>query len=423
MQPHSSSHLHDTRAERTIAGSTVSPYRWVVIGGFVFANLAMTMTSLSIGLLLPAISETLDLSQLQGGWLGSSLGIGYILITIPAAVLLSRFSPVRLIGLSIALATLFTFLQGLATSFVFLLVSRLAFGVAASLRAPARPMLTQQWHAAREVPIVNGVVVGLTGIGEALAVALTPLILDVTDSWRTTLHTFGVLGIVTLVFWIFAGKERSTAEFTAKVRDQGRPPFRRMFRYPQLVIVGLGAASMTYSWFAFRTFWPTFMLDTHDVSLSRSGLLLSVGSFAMIPAAFIQGYVSSHFGRRRELLIVSSLSMVGGAIGLLMTSNMAALVGFGLITGFAWGFMVLPITIPYTLEGIHPREVGVGISMVITLFMIGGIVGPIVSGAVSDMTGSLRTALMISAIVPLGLLLAAPAVRDRTRPRDGVATA
>ena len=149
--------------ERTIAGSTVSPYRWVVIGGFVFANLAMTMSSLSIGLLLPAITDSLDLSKLQGGWLGSALGIGYILITIPSAVFLARFSPVRLIAVSIALATLFTFLQGLATSFALLLLSRLAFGVGASLRAPARPMLAQQWHAAREIPIVNGVVVGLTG--------------------------------------------------------------------------------------------------------------------------------------------------------------------------------------------------------------------------------------------------------------------
>ena len=114
--------------------------------------------------------------------------------------------------------------------------------------------------------------------------------------------------------------------------------------------------------------------------------------------------------------------MIGGAIGLLVTSNMAALVGFGLITGFAWGFMVLPITIPYTLKGIEPSEVGVGISIVITLIMVGGIVVPVVSGAVSDVTGSLRTALMVSAIVPVGLLLAAPAVRERIRPWGRVAT-
>jgi ACS family glucarate transporter-like MFS transporter len=422
MRRQSTNRLEGDPIERTIAGSTVSPYRWVVISGFVFANLAMTMSSLSIGLLLPAITDSLDLSKLQGGWLGSSLGIGYILITIPAAVFLVRCSPVRLIGLSIALATIFTFLQGLATSFALLLLSRLAFGVGASLRAPARPMLAQQWHAAREIPIVNGVVIGLSGIGEAMAVAITPLILDVTDSWRTTLHIFGVFGLVTLAFWMFVGKERSTPEFTARVREQDRPPFRRMFRYPQLLIVGLGAASMTYSWFTFRTFWPTFMLDTYDVSLSRSGLLLSVGSLAMVPAAFTQGYVASRFGRRRELLIVSSLLMAGGAVGLLLTSNVAALVGFGLITGFAWGFMTVIITLPFTLEDIDPREIGVGISFIVTLFMLGGIVGPIVSGAVSDVTGSLRMALMISAILPVGLLLAAPAVKERIRPWGRLAT-
>jgi MFS family permease len=218
------------------------------------------------------------------------------------------------------------------------------------------------------------------------------------------------------------GKERSTPEFTARVREQDRPPFRRMFRYPQLLIVGLGAASMTYSWFTFRTFWPTFMLDTYDVSLSRSGLLLSVGSLAMVPAAFTQGYVASRFGRRRELLIVSSLLMAGGAVGLLLTSNVAALVGFGLITGFAWGFMTVIITLPFTLEDIDPREIGVGISFIVTLFMLGGIVGPIVSGAVSDVTGSLRMALMISAILPVGLLLAAPAVKERIRPWGRLAT-
>ena len=142
----------------------------------------------------------------------------------------------------------------------------------------------------------------------------------------------------------------------------------------------------------------------------------------MVPAAFTQGYVASRFGHRRELLIVSSLLMAGGGVGLLLTSNVAALVGFGLITGFAWGFMTVIITIPFTLEDIDPREIGVGISFIVTLFMVGAIVGPIVSGAVSDVTGSLRMALIISAIVPVGLLLAAPAVRERMRPWGRLAT-
>ena len=74
--------------------------------------------------------------------------------------------------------------------------------------------------------------------------------------------------------------------------------------------------------------------------------------------------------------------MTAGFIGMIATTQMWALVIFAIMGGVAWSFTPLAISIPFEISGIKPREVAVGASVVTTLMMGGGVLGPVTTGAI-----------------------------------------
>ena len=402
-------------AQGTLAGFPVSTYRWTIAAAMVAANWSMAVTSLSLGLLLPAITESLRLTDLQGGWLGSSPRFGSVLMALPAALFLSRLNPMRLSVVSLFLSALFTFLHGMAPSYLVLLVARVGFGLSFSVRVPARVLLVQRWFPLKEVPLLNGIIVGLTGVAEALVLTMTPVILVLTGSWRQTYYIYGLIAVATFLFWLLLARKRSTSEFQEQVRSDPGLPYKALFRYSHLWWVGLGTAGATFSWFTFATFWPTYMLEAQGFSLTRSGFLFSLISIAMIPSSMIIGFYASRIGKRRAILGSCGVLMAVSFVGMLGTTQMWALVLFALMGGVAWSFMPIAMSVPFEIHGIKPREMAVGSSIVMTLMMGGSILGPVVTGAISDATGSLYKALLVCSFMPLSLVLFSLPLRERAR--------
>ena len=164
------------------------------------------------------------------------------------------------------------------------------------MRVPARALLVQQWFPLKEMPLVNGLVVGLTGIAEAFVLTMTPVILALTGSWRDTYFIYGVVTAGAFLVWVLFARERSTPEFQERIRSEPGLPYRALFRYKEIWMIGLASAGATFGWFAFATFWPTYMLETNDVSLTRSGFLFSLISIAMIPSSMAVGFMASRVG-------------------------------------------------------------------------------------------------------------------------------
>ena len=120
-------------------------YRWVVIGTLT-SGVATALTSIFvIGLLLPDISNELDLSPSQQGWLGASVVIGNLILGIPIALWLSRYRPWRVVALSFLGIGVFTLLQGWSPTIAILIAGRIALGISFIANQAPRALLIQQW--------------------------------------------------------------------------------------------------------------------------------------------------------------------------------------------------------------------------------------------------------------------------------------
>ena len=231
-------------------------YRWVVMGIWLLASVTGFMVMSAIGILLPAISAELHLSPGQQGIIGSASMWGSVALAIPLSWLASRYSPKLMTTLTLALGTLFLFLQGWASVFVVLLIGRLAFGITVSARQPARAMLTQQWFPPRQIILLNSISNVFFGIMVGGGQMATPFILaGLGNDWRATLYCFGGLFLALSVLWMIFGRERNTAAYRQRQAAQDTNVLKGALSYRDLWICGFGFLGVTTTWAAFLNFF------------------------------------------------------------------------------------------------------------------------------------------------------------------------
>lgn len=399
-----------------------SRYRWVVLASLMAGNSCFSLVGLALGILLPSIVTELHLTPLESGWLGSSFRLGNILLALPLGFLLSRHSPRLMLLVTFLGAAVFTFGQAFAPLFGALLASRMLFGIMQTARNPGRALFLTQWFAPREVVLANGLFIAASGIAEAATLTLTPLVLDLLGSWRLTFAVYGVYILVVAGLFIVLARERVTPAYQEAMASQEKLSFWTVFRHRDLWLASLGAFGTTFAWWAFGTFWPTYMQSAYAMPLALSGFLYGLVSLGMTLAALVIGWSLRSPGTRRMAVAVCGVAMALGSLGLMSTSSVALLVVGAAVTGLAWGYVPIIQSVPYQIPGIKPRETAVAASFISAMFMAGGAAGPFVAGALYQTSGSLHLALVACALAPLTLTATGFFLwRDRKGSSTGVA--
>ena len=391
-------------------------HRWTILGLLLVASVAAFMMAITVGVLLPSISADLDLSPTQQGILGSSAFVGNLVLALPLSWWTSQFRPKILTTVTLAAGAMLMSVQAWSPNFAVLLIGRLGFGITTMAREPARALLMHQWFAPREFIVVNSVYNALFGIVVGGGLAATPFILTgVGDSWRTVLLAFAALIVVLILLWLAIGQERDPdAEIT---RRGGQVDLlKRVLRFRELWIAGLGLIGATMGWAAFLNFYPTLMLTASDVSLNWSGAILGlgilVGGIAGVALSF--AVMSIGASRRKNVLQVLGALMVVTYLVMIRVDSIPALLLVSALNGIGWGFWPILSSVPFYIPGIRPREVAVGTSLVMTLASLGTFLGPLVTGILQERTGDLGLALTIVCFTPLSLTIAGTALRIRT---------
>ena len=382
-------------------------YRWVVVGLYNVYSIAGYMFASTLGLMLPSISADLNLSPGQQGLLASAAFWGNLALGIPMSWWFSRYGAKGLITVSLALSTLFLFVQGWAPVFVILITGRLLFGISRLASDPARALLIQQWFASREIVMANtfsNVIWGLVFGGGFLA---TPFILNrVGNDWRMTFYIFGALFTALTLLWMVLGKERVTGEYRSREVSREAGLLMGPLLYRDLWLAGFGFMGVNMAWSAFISFFPTLMLDSYNVSLQWSGGLLAlaigIGGLSGLGAS----YVAMVMGKRNSLLVVLGFVMAGSYFVMTLTGSLPLLLVLALINGMAFGFWPVLSTVPFQLPGISPREAAVAVAFTMTMTATGATLGPLVAGFLQDALGNLRLTLAIISFAALSLSVA-----------------
>ena len=386
-------------------------YRFWILIFLGLANTLNTLISLSLGILLPGISEDLDLSPSEQGWLGSSALIGNLILAIPVSLWLSRIRPKLVLSVVMLLSTFFIFVQGWAPIFAVLILGRLGFGLAIVARNPARVTLTAQWFPRREFLLVNGIVNATFGAAAVGGFLLTPfLLIWLDDSWRATLTVYGIVFLVVSLGWILIGRDRPTQEQNKEQPVERGSPLRSLLRYREVWILVIAVGGVALMSNSLITFLPTLLLDNHDIPLTTSGIILAVSAIVESTSSVIVAlYISRRSKRdiRRPLLILFGIAAVASAAGIVLTGSIPLLFFWAVLHGIGFGHAPIIFTLPFELSGISLREIAVIVGVMEVAMRGGAAIGPVLAGFLQEATGELDVGMIVTAFFALSLFIAA----------------
>ena len=374
-------------------------FRWVVLSYLGLANGTVVLFVLSLGVLLPSISDDLGLSPTAQGLLGSSALFGNLILALPLSIVLSRYrGRVVLLGALVGMS-LFGLGQAWAPIFVVLLVSRWLFGQAAAAMHPARTLLINQWFPRREIIFANGIFNGTYGVAALAALVLVPFVLEwLDDNWRLVILCCSLPIFAYTLLWAVHGRRERTVASAAQGAKE-RLDLGKVLGQPVLWIVGLGMLGLNLMWSSLITFWPTLLLEEYGISIKTSGQMFAMAAMLEGMGSVAVGYLVARWARRDVMgPTIAALGTVVtvGSVGMAWTGSIPLLIMFALLHGVGFSLVPFVWTLPYRIQGFGARDIAVGIGFIETCLLAGGAIGPAMTGVIQDTTGDLRLAMLIA---------------------------
>ena len=389
--------------------------RWIIVGSLT----SCVGTSLSvifiIGILLPEISEELDLSPLAQGWLGSSVLIANLIFCIPVNLVTSKFRPWRTVTLLFLGVTGSALLQSWTPVLAALFVGRVGAGLFFTSTQSPRALLIQQWIPRHRISFTNGLSFAGIDLIMGIAFLVTPQFQALAGGWRETFFIWSMILLGLTVVWMAAGGERVTEEYAIRARAETSSPLNALRNYRQLWIMGLGMGGSMAAQAGFQNFWPTLAEDKLGFGPGFVGLALGATTFAAAPTDFLANAIPGLIRRRTLVLSVCSIASVVSLTGMVYATSAPLALGLAVLKGFSFAFFPVLMIMVFLIPGIKPREIGIGMSFMETSIWGGSAIGPLLVGGLQQATGDLQTALFINGLLPSILLVSAGMLYVRER--------
>lgn len=375
-------------------------YSWYALALLTAAQGCHALDRAIIGLVLEPVRLEFSLSDSQLGVLaGLSYGLAFALAAVPMGMLVDRVNRKRLLAGALAAWSLLTAVCGLTTSFLTLLLGRIAVGAAESAGPSAGMSLLADYFRPKQ----RATAVGIWYLSSALGIFGTYLVggyVAAHYGWRAAFFVAGAPGLV-LAFVILATlKEPMRGRLDGDVPKQPpcgpRQGLAYVLRSPQLLLCMAAITLMAVAQAATLTWLTSFLVRGHDFSLTSAGSATAVMMGVMAPAgSFViallvdRGNRKHGFSVRRvaiACLLTSVISAVVGVAALLSQSTVVLLVLLGVFTLLQGGHNGSANSLLVGLAGPHVRGFVLAILQVLTN-LVGWGLGPLIVGVVSDRIG------------------------------------
>ena len=382
---------------------------WQVMWVIFISGIAIATNMFKVPPLMQILMADLEVDMTTGGWLMSVYSLATVLLSLPAAMLLTRFG-VRRIGL-LALASTFTgaVIGALAPNATVLLVARVIEGIGSALITIMAPLAIALWFPAKErglpmsiwsawVPVANVIMFNSAyGLQELLG-------------WRGVWFFGAALvaaAAVLYIIWVDSpkGSEEKGASFA--------PLLREGIGNRQAWLLGLAFATFSFGIMSYNTWAPTYLTDTLNLSTPRASFFASLVFAGGIGGNLLAGWLMGRVRDRLKLLLAAFAGNV-----LLMTLGFR-LASTGIIAPYMISLGLVSNIIPaviFTLApeiASRPALAGLTMAMVTVQSNTASLIGPPILGALVSRNGWQAGGVLLPSVLVLGTLIALLLVRQQ----------
>ncbi|WP_317168719.1 MFS transporter [Cyclobacterium plantarum] len=396
----------------------IIPSRYFMVGGTFLLSMLVYVDRIGISVAKEPMTDALQLSDKQFGWVLSMFALGYALFQTPLGILSDRFGPRRALAAVVSLWSLFTALTGAVTNFISLFFIRFFFGVGEAGAYPGISKAVYHWIPISERGIVNGINFSGGRFGAAFALPLIAIVID-SLGWRNTFFTLGLLGIVWALAWYFLFRDNpedhplvSEYEKEEIVLQRSRQQKEEISAFSVLSLVrsrnlwlamGQYFASNFTFFFCLTWLFPhvkeQFMLDNIEAGL-YSSLPLVAGAFGNMFSGWLVDriYKSGRFKWSRTIPAVIGFGLAAfGLLASLYSGNIMSSIFFLSVAIFGADMTISPSwTLCNDIGKLHSGAVSGTMNMAGN---IGSFITALAFPYLRDWTGSVTPFFIIGALL------------------------
>ncbi|QBD81826.1 MFS transporter [Ktedonosporobacter rubrisoli] len=393
-------------------GGRPSIVRYIILGGICLLYLIAYVDRTTISVTASQIIKEFHFTATEMGLVFSAFSLTYALFAVPVATQGDRFGPRRVLSILMGVWSVFTILTGIVTSFVWLIIVRLLFGIGESGSFAVSTRALATWFPPSARGFLQGTTHAASRIGAAVSAPIIVAIVLLFHDWRASFYILGAIGLVWAILFLFFFRDKP-ADVAAVNKEEldiieyGREvstnvsgtspavPWRRVLKSKDIWALAVTQFFYSYVFWIFLTWMPTYLQNARHFSFAQLGIVASLPLLGGVLGDLVGGWASDALYKktgnfnlaRRSTIIVSYIGAAACTIPAVLVSS--PLVAELLIIGTMF---MLECAVSNTwamgmdIGGEYYSATVAG--FISTGFGFGGILAPTIFGVLKDMTGS-----------------------------------
>ena len=401
---------------RRLARALPVHYGWVVvIGGLLTVFACLGIGRFALGMLLPSMGVSLDLSYAEMGLISTANFIGYLIAVLGCGRLVAIYGARAVIGGALLTVGLSLLLVSRSDGFLGVLLLYTVTGLGSGAANVPIMGLVSHWFARRW----RGRAAGFIVVGSGFAIMTSGLLIPaVNAAWGLEGWRYGWLFLGLMVVAIAAvcaltlrndPRQVGLHVYGEQATVDGTPPMPPVepdaaTRRGIIARLGLIYFLFGFTYVIYATFIVTTLVQERGFSEAVAGRFWFWVGFLSLFSGPVFGWLSDHAGRRVGMATV--FAMHAGAYlcaGLPLPAPFIYLsvALFGLAAWSIPGIMAAAVG-----DYMGPRHAVAGFGTITFIFGIGQIIGPALAGVLAEAGGGFATSyLLAAALAGLALVL------------------
>jgi MFS family permease len=366
-----------------------------------------SMMVAALGIALPEVRRTFQLSELEAGSLFSVMMMVAALTSSIAGRLADKFGRKRVLITGLSLLALGFGLAGVSEQRILFFLCLSLTGVGYGFTPPSLYAIMSDLLPKRRGLGASLVSVAY-GIGGAIGAVLASRI-TAAFGWRAAFVTVGTIAMADVLlqaFWIRNIRTARTAAHSGSFRDALTLP---------ILILALAECIGGSVFWSSAAWTPTLLRTAKSLSLQETGWIMGILSIANMLGSFSLGFLSDKFGRKR-VIAMSAFPAATAAFVLFYWLDSPVLIAFGIFVFGTLKASVPALVVALAQEAAPPGNAGSAAGIIMSLHYTAGVIAPLIAAHILSATGDIVLAMIWATSAPLvlfGCLIGA--VKERGR--------
>lgn len=359
--------------------------------------------------LFPLLKEEFGItSDATIGLISSTYFLGYTAMQIPSGYMADKIGRKKVMIPGFLVMALGPIFIGVSPAFSLIITASLLAGIGSGVYygtaySTSSASVPEEKRGISTAIINSGSAVGMI-IGMT---ASSYFVLQAGISWRTMAFIVaGLIILMALVFWKVLKETAKTkaqrqAE-AANVKEEDKVSLAKLLKDKQVLASYFLYFSTCYAYYMMVTWLPAFLQQERGFEGAAIGVAASMLPLAAIPGALIFSHFSDKYrGFKLRFIFTLELLVVGVIFLIVTVSSNWLLVGMLILYGLLGKLAVEPILISYMADNAPKEGYGTFFGFFNFFGMLSSVLAPVLTGLISDMTGSRVISFYFSAIILL----------------------